>query len=356
MTRKTTEPPEEEHVKKLEEFAQTRPNQLDFFEMLGIENKSYSRTIELYDFIPKYFWGKAEREKMQKSNREVLPSLEREFECRGKKYTVKIKAASLDDKDGVERDYYPGPREEAVEDALRKIACEERRSTFLDDRAGVVFTLHELQQELKRTGHSYSKDQIKEALQICKRTNLIVISADGTSILESNIFETLGLATFEDWKTKGSNAKCFVRFNALVTRAIQQFDIRRFNYEKAWAYKSVIARQLHKRLSHHYTQASGNNNYSIKLTTLIRDFGLARCPQLRDNLKKVRDALEEMKEKGVLDKYQIEPVVDAKRHNKLEDAAITLWTTYEFDMEAIESNRERKAKPLSSPSGYFPRR
>lgn len=350
MTRKTTESHDEEHVKQLEEFTQTRPNQLDFFELLGVENKPYSRTIELYDFIPKYVWGKVER-----INGVFLKTLEREFECRGKKYTVKIKPASIDGKDGVEKYFYPGQREEAVEDALRKLAVE-GRGKFLDDHVSVIFTLHELQQELKRTGHSYNKDEIKEALQICKRTNLIVTSEDGAAVLESNIFETLGLATFEDWKTKGSNAKCFVRFNALVTRAIQQFDIRRFNYEKAWAYKSVIARQLHKRLSHHYTQSGRTNNYSIHLTTLIRDFGLTRHSQLRDNLRKTQDALEEMKEKGVLDKYQIEPIVDAGRHNKLENARITLWTTYEFDMEAIESNREKKGKPLSPSSGYFPRR
>lgn len=350
MTRKTAEPPEEEHVKKLEEFAHTRPNQLDFFELLGIENKSYSRTIELYDFIPKYFWGKAER-----INGEFLRSIERDFECRGKKYRVRINPARIQSKDGITRDHYPGQREEVVEDALRKLAVE-GRGKFLDDSAGVVFTLYELQQELKRTGHSYSYDQIKETLFICAGSHIQLFSEDGSAVLLSNIFETLGLATLEDWKTKGSDAKCFVRFNALVTRAIQQFDIRRFNYEKAWAYKSVIARQLHKRLSHHYTQASGNNNYSIKLTTLIRDFGLTRYTELTKNLRDVKRALEEMKEKDVLDKYQIEPIVDAKRHNKLEDATITLWTTYEFDMEAIESNRERKTKPLSSPSGYSPRR
>lgn len=351
MTRKTTEPPEEEHMKKLEEFTQTRPNQLDFFELLGIENKPYSRTIELYDFIPKYFWGR----KIERINGRFLDSLERTFECRGKKYKVRINPARIQGKDGVTRDHYPGQREEVVEDALRKLAVE-GRGKFLDDSAGVVFTLYELQQELKGTGHSYSYDEIKEALYICAKTNLEVLNEDGSAVLLSNIFETLGLATFEDWKTKGSDAKCFVRFNALVTHAIQQFNIRRFNYEKAWSYKSVIARQLHKRLSHHYTQASGNNNYSIKLTTLIRDFGLTRYAELTKNLRDVKKSLEEMKEKGVLDKYQIEPIVDAKRHNKLEDAAITLWTTYDFDMEAIESNRERKAKPLSPSSGYFPRR
>lgn len=353
MTRKTAGQTEEEHMKKLEDYTHTRPKQLDFFEILDPENKSYSRTIELYDFIPKYHWGKAEREKMQKSNREVLPSLEREFECRGKKYSLMLTPASIKGRDGIIKDHYPSQREEIVEDALRKLAVE-GRGKFLDDRAGVIFTLYELQQELKRTGHSYSYDQIKEALFICAGSHIQLFNEDGSAALLSNIFETVGLATLEDWKTKGSDAKCFVRFNALVTRAIQQFDIRRFNYEKAWSYKSVIARQLHKRLSHHYTQASGNNTYSIKLTTLIRDFGLTRHAQLRDNLRKIQSALEEMKKKGVLDKYQIEPAVDAKRHNKLEDATITLWTTYEFDMEAIDSNRE-KSKPLSPSSRYFPR-
>lgn len=337
-------------MKKLDEYTQTRPSQLDFFELLGIENKSYSRTIELYDFIPKYHWGK----KVERINGRFLDSLEREFECRGKKYKVRINPARIQGKDGITRDYYPGQREEIVEDALRKLAVE-GRGKFLDDYAGVIFTLYELQQELKKTGHSYNYDEIKEALYICAKTNLEVLSEDGGAVLLSNIFETLGLATFEDWKTKGKDAKCFVRFNALVTRAIRQFDIRRFNYEKAWAYKSVIARQLHKRLSHHYTQASGNNKYSIKLTTLIRDFGLTRYGELTKNLRDVKKALDEMEEKGVLDKYQVDPIVDASRHNKLEDAAITLWTTYDFDMEAIESNRERKAKPLSPSSGSLRR-
>lgn len=355
MTKKTVGSSQEDTVKQLEDYRNERPMQLNFFELLGIENKSYSRTIELYDFIPKYYWGKVERIKIEKTGQEILPLLEREFECRGKRYQVTITPAIIKNKQKKERYYYPGPREEAVEDALRKLAVE-GRGKFLDDQAGVIFTLHELQQELKRTGHTYNKDELKEALQICKRTNLTVTSEDGSAILESSIFETLGLATFEDWKTKGRDAKCFVRFNALVTRAIQQFDIRRFNYEKAWSYKSVIARQLHKRLSHHYTQASGNNSYSIQLTTMLRDFGLARCPQLRDNLKRIQQALEEMREKGVLDKYKIEPIVDAKRHNKLEDAKLTFWTTYEFDMEVIESNRERQRSPVSPSRGPSPRR
>lgn len=170
MTRNQPTPPEDDTVKDLAAYRHEKPNQLDLFELLGLENRSYSRTIELYDFIPKYVWGKVER-----INGVFLKSLEREFECRGKRYTVTIAPASVKDKNGKERYYYPSQREEAVEDALRKLVTE-GQGKFLDDQAGAIFTLYQLQQTLKQTGHSYSYDQIKEALYVCAKTNLGVFA------------------------------------------------------------------------------------------------------------------------------------------------------------------------------------
>lgn len=108
-----------ESVKNLNEYDQSRPTQLTLFELLLPQEKGLSNTIELYDFIPKYHWGKVER-----IGGEFLRSLEREFECRGQKYKVKIRPASIEDKDGKERYYYPSKREELVEDALRKFVAE----------------------------------------------------------------------------------------------------------------------------------------------------------------------------------------------------------------------------------------
>src|SRR5437879_3211169 len=93
--------------KRLEDHKQTKPPQLSLFEMLAPEDRRYSNTIELYDFIPKYNYGKVER-----IGGEFLRALEREFECRGLKYTVKIHPASIEDEDGVDRYYYPSKREE----------------------------------------------------------------------------------------------------------------------------------------------------------------------------------------------------------------------------------------------------
>ena len=46
--------------KSLEAYNRTKPEQLALFELLAPEEKNYSNTVELYDFIPKYYWGKTE--------------------------------------------------------------------------------------------------------------------------------------------------------------------------------------------------------------------------------------------------------------------------------------------------------
>ena len=319
-------------VKKLEDYKQTKPPQLSLFEMLAPEDKSFSNTIELYDFIPKYHWGKTER-----IGGKFLDSLEREFECRGIKYTVKIRPASIEEEDGTERYYYPSKREELVEDALRKLATE-GQGLFLDDEAGVTFSLYQLQEELKKNGHTYSIREIKDALYICARTNFTVTTEDNKGIISSNLFETLGLYTREDWKDKGKKSSAFVKFNSLVTRSIREYTFRQVNYEKVMNYRSVIARQLHKRMSHHYTQASLNTSYNMLLSSIIRDLGLTQYAQLPGNLRDVETSLEEMKENEVLLYYQIEKIIDGKKHSKLLDAKFILTPHPKFINDALKAN------------------
>lgn len=88
-----------EIAKKIDDYEQTHPEQLSLFELLLPEEKKFSNTIELYDFIPKYHWGK-----VQRIDGEFLRSLNREFECRGKRYKVKIDPAKITEEDGQSRD------------------------------------------------------------------------------------------------------------------------------------------------------------------------------------------------------------------------------------------------------------
>ena len=329
----TDQSTEVEGAKNLDDYDQSRPMQLTLFELLLPQERGLSNTIELYDFIPKYHWGKVER-----IGGEFLRALEREFECRGQKYKVKIRPASIEDKDGMERYYYPSKREELVEDALRKFIAE-GQGVFLDDAAGVTFSLYQLQEEPRRNGHSYNKQEIKDALLICARTNITVTSEDGSAVLVSNLFETVGLQTRESWKGNGQKTRAFVRFNALVSKSIQSRTFRQINYEKVMSYKTVIARQLHKRMSHHYIQASISNPYHILLSTIIRDLGLTLYDRLRDNLRDVQIALDEMKLKDVLLSYKIEKVLENSKRNKLLDAKFILIPNPAFAGEVTRANK-----------------
>lgn len=318
--------------KKLPDYTQTHPEQLLLFYAQPDDAQRFSRSIELYDAIPKYLWGKAQRE-----NDKYLPSLKRTFKHRNVAHTVTIAPARLVDKDGQEIEHLPGQREELVEDALRKLACD-GKGVFLDNHAGVVFSLYELEQELTRMGHGYNKNQIKEALSICGGTTMTIESqTDGKKVI-SHIFEAVGLQTQEDWQGDGPKSKAFVCFNPLVTASIRNKEFRPINYEKCMAYRSALARWFHKRLSHNYIGASLTAPFTILLSTIMTDSCMKQYAKLSDNLREVRKALDEMQKAEVLLRYEVRNIT-GKPRRKLLDAKLTLYPHPSFVAEMKRFNK-----------------
>lgn len=318
-----------EETKKFLEYKQSKPYQLTLFDLLENE-KEFSHTIELYDFMPKFVWGR-----VQRVAGVFLHSIEREFECRGKKYILTVTPASIRDTDGKEKYYYPAKREEIIEDALRKIMAE-GRGIFLDGEAGVSFTIYRLQKELQENGHTYSRQQIKDALNVLARTSLELKSESGNVEFNFHPIEAVGFSG-EDEETQ-----TFVKFSPLVTKSIKDHTFRLFNYEKVMSYKTVIARQLHKRMAHHYTQASLTDPYTILLTTIIRDFGLTRYKQIKDNLRELETAIEELKSKSVIINHKIDKIIEKAPRNKVADAKITIQPHFDFINEVKRANARRK--------------
>ena len=174
--------------------AQTYPLQLTLFQTFFSEKnpsedattaESYSNTIELYDAIPKYI----------AHPRVHGAKLERDFVHRGTAYTVQIWPAHFEARDRSEKKCYPSYREELVEEALRKLACDRLNGIYLDDEAGVRFTLYELKKELRSRGHDINLQSLIESLNICNRVVLSVCHADGKVMLQSAIFPVLLLGT-----------------------------------------------------------------------------------------------------------------------------------------------------------------
>jgi hypothetical protein len=328
--------------KKINDYEQSKPEQMELFQALLPDDKHFSNTIEFYDFCPKYVYWRTER-----LQDKFLDRIERDFECRGMRYNIAIDPAKIKDSDGVVRDYFPGVVEELVEDALRKLAVD-GHGLFLDDQAAVTFTLYELQQELAKNGHTYSLDQIKKALMVCVGTTIHLTTESGETVFSDHLFETVGLNTREDWKGQGKKTKAFVRFNSLVTKSIKEGTWRQFNYEISMRFKSVISRQMNKRLSHNFTYANMAQDFNISLSTMLRDFGLTPYEYIRDNLRQVTKALDEMVEKKVIRKYEVKNVYDANRKNKLVDAIITVKPDLDFVNQTIRANvRQVKVKELT---------
>ncbi len=315
-----------EKPKSYERYDHQQPLQLSLFEILEVENRQYSNTVEIYDFLPKEFLGKATRVADT-----YLPRLEREFECRGIKYKMKLDPARVEDKDGTVREFYPSQREEVVEDCLRKLMVE-GGGVFLDDQASVRFTLYQLQKELSDNGHTYSYTQIRESLEILTKTNIELSSDNGDIRLIFSPIETLGI------KGEGGETQTFVRFSPLVTNSIKDRKFRLINYKKVMGYRSAIARKLHKRLSHFYIQASLTDKYSALLSTLIRDFGLTKYTQMSKNLRDFEKAVEELKDSNTVLNFSKEEIKQERPRLKVIDYRLTIQPHPEFVSDVKKAN------------------
>lgn len=142
--------------------------------------------------------------------------------------------------------------------------------------------------------------------------------------------------------SEDNETKTFVKFSPLVTHSIKSGTLKLINYNTAMSYKSVIARQLHKRMSHHYIQASVANSYDILLTTIVRDFALTLQKRIVDNLKEIIKALEVMKDNKVVLNFKIDKIYTESPRLKATDAKISIQPHPHFVNDIIKANKNAK--------------
>ncbi len=327
-------------VKLFKSLGKSNPFQLELFTQSNKNSSEYSQTIELYDFIPKYVWGKLERVKDK-----FLEPIKREFVCRNVKYKLVISPAFIEEADGF-RAYFPGKREELVEDALRKLMTEDS-ALYLEEEASLAFTLYQLQKELAAHKHTYDYAQLKESLEILAKTNIEIESEDKSAKLIFSPIEMLGLSG------QNGETQTYVKFSNLLTRSINEGTYRLFNYEKVMSYDSVIARQLHKRMAHHYVQASFTEKYEILLSTVIRDFGLTKQKRIQQNLQKVEASIEELKNREVVLNCKVEKIYDYEKKQKLEDVKFIFQPHPSFVNDTKKANAVSKQTREAIKTAYL---
>jgi len=339
------EMPEEEQLELLAPWYTQRPSE--------------SRTLELFDAMPKYPFAVTTR--IEKPERLEIP-----FNLRERRYTAFIAPAQITDAQGQERLVFPGAREELVERALRFIAIQQIAKTKLtpDLQTGrqcvtVVFTLSMLRRHLEELRHGFKISEIKEALDILSHTfiRIRLESSDEEPgqtkrlrFMDGTIL-TNYTADFADRDPTGEDSRVAMTYHPLATQAILGLAFYPINQLRVGKLKRPLARWLTQRMSHNYRQARKNSyvendGYHIALKTILDERGLLREIRLRDNLKSVRVALAEMKQGRILSEmhpFDEKPIyAPSKRRPQVVDAIWTLFPSSEFVDEIIGGNKEMK--------------
>ena len=326
--------------------ADFKGNQLDLFRTFlcntDDERGQLSNTFDLWDSVPRFAMSRQQMDKIRKE-KGFLDLQRLEFHYRGKTLETIIQAARiLDRKTGTSKDYYPSANEELIEDALRKIAAEQRNAFFdkPNYRSGVVFSLHMLREELKRRGHARSYQQIVLSLNILARSTIEICTKDGTNgegFSVSGYFSGLAAAS-KNKLAEDPQAKWIVQFHPLVTQAIDTLTYRQFNYAQMMSHNTQLTRWIHKQLSLKFTFASLITPFEMRYSTIKRDSALLSGYNLeRKAIAALDAAWNELKTSGVLIKVEKIEVLGSRR--KLLDVAYTLTPSLDFVKEMKAANK-----------------
>jgi hypothetical protein len=303
-------------------------------------------------------------------NGTALP-VERFYEHQGKGYSLDIKPALIKQKNGGYKAIFPGVREEIIETVIFKLAVD--RGYFAsfgeeEDSKPENFTLftsiYEIQRELERQrgAVSYSKTEVKEALEVLQEATYHLRSKDADTDLKFQLISDFGHFN-KEYDENGKKATIYIRFNALISSAILKRNWRLLNYEGMMKEESYLARWFRKRLALMFVQAQLGKSYNIKLSTIINSSGISPYDQIRDNLAFVRKTLSEL---DIVERFHVDKELETNPETKrqvMKDALFVIYPTHAFASEQIRANQHSRkvasalpgedGKPVLDPSLDF---
>jgi hypothetical protein len=306
------------------------------------ERERFSNAIDLWDSVPRYSVSRQAQAKARE-NGKFLDNHTTVFQHRDRTYSVTISPARVKDLDGSQRDYYPSTTEELVEEALRKLAIEQYAG-FFDSRSfrsGVVFTVYQLREELKKHSHTRSFQEIVLALNILSKSVIEIRENTGKGeLLAISPYLPALVAVSRDRLKDDPTANWAVQFHPFVTDSIDKVTYRQYNYALLMSHESKLTRWLHKYVVLKCTGADLIKPFSIHYATIKRDSCLLNeYARERAAIDAVHKAFEELKEKGVLNRFERKDVTGPRK--KLMDVVFTIRPSFDFVKEVKAANKRQ---------------
>lgn len=324
--------------------------QLDLFQRFlantDVQRSVVSNSIEFWDCIPRYSISQQSMNKMR-DEKGRLDLLEIPFNYTQTSLKVTIQPALIqEEKNGelITVSYYPSSNEELIEEALRKIASNQQRGFHEPfKRSGVVFTLYELREELRRRGHARSYNEIIKSLTILS-SSIIEISGE---VKQSNKFFGKRSAYFPavTWVNHADlledpSSKWHVQFHPLVTDSIDKISYRQFNYHQLMSHSTQLARWIHKYLVTKYIMASKMQLFEMRYSTIKRDSAMLSGYKVeRQAIAACNFSMEELRTQKIAFEIKRHFITGARK--KIIDVVYTITPTLEFIAEVKAANARK---------------
>ena len=290
-----------------------------------------TNTIHLYDIAPKFTYDRKERDVSESAfNLRAMKNGTDDSE-------VEVQAARIKREDGLEVLVFPGTREECIEDSLRKLATS-GNGVFLNGEAGVRFSLYELKQDLDMHKHTYSWPQLREGLYVLRRSGLRITNRKTGESWEEGFLSRL----VEGGQQEGEPFKLwYASFHKLVTKSITDLTYRQMNYPRLMSITGQLAKYIFKRMVSVYTFADLEKPYQPTLTQIMQESGRGMAPEMKNNIKAMNRALDQLKDSGAIQYWEETKRVKVGR--KVTNIHYNIYPTKKLVNEIIEANKQQKA-------------
>lgn len=318
--------------------------QFDLFSQFVTNDLSeVSNTAEYWENIPKYFFTPTQIKKIRTTDGlaqpQKLPYTLRGREGQPVAYEVEIAPALIEQPDGNYKAFFPTQSEELIEEVLKKIFSDQNygRHTPEENESWVRFSYNMIRRELKNIGHSRTFSEIKHNLEVMKKCR-ITVSENGTEIYSEPILPTY-IGVNRKQYLDDRDAMHVARLPVLISRAVNSLQYRQFNYKRFGDCKEQLTRYLYKRFVNRFVYANYTNTYNFMYSDIKQASGLLRQGREADNRIKLKSALNELIDRGVLLKYEIE---EQKEGRKIFDIKYTVTASPDFVGEQKAANKRRK--------------
>lgn len=327
--------------------------QYDLFASFFGDSAELSNTIELWDAIPKYAVSPRMQNALRKNGR--LEPYEQTFVyatrvsgqrlehvCRVAIQPVPVKVVvDKETRETAFLDFYPSKDEELIEEVIRKIFADQTFGIHdpSQTESWVRFSLQMVARELKARGKTRSLDEIKRSIEILSKAHVsLFLDETDDPAYSAPILADVTRVTRQKY-VRDTSMTWVARLPALISKSVNELTYRQFNYGVLMSLSSQVARWLHKRLSHSYTNASLMDPYRVLLSSIQRDSGLLAYKRTNQNVQALETGLKELVTAGVLLTWERE---ERREGRKIVDICYLLQAHPDFIKDVKAANARLK--------------